>query len=571
MELNALDPLTKLPRVRWSSEMRAFLCCLIKYFNRDPDAFQAVFNSRFKKELSECGFNEKMSVKWSTLNSQWVDMKKKGDPIWGYVHQSAFDPKAWLTYIEEIKANAISINKHIDEKAEDTNFHWQLFQPEISPDEPRRTTEPQNGAQGFSTTSEQAPLCSAGEKSCFWCYAESLNKVRVATDGLKAARLPPLLYRWWNVDSQGVNSKTRFVAGLFSGLRKSYFAPDTVAEDEFCRFFESHIRTWETPSPFISTFNSVLAPLHRSLRNREGASIAIFNSKKLKSKVYSARDFVREHDLKIETYNGAGEYLVWGQISDDAIVCSFKVTTLLRIATENPDINEFLQLDCIATFEWNRKPLHKAMARNAIFLDKRAGATVGKLLSLLEVPQEFCRDASERMAYSFRVKTRSIPWRDFFQGVKLGYRGEPVMLTLPTPDTTPNSADPIPFSGLGSDPDVISVRSSDDESDWSDGTLVFSYGNEDGLDDADMDETPPHSRRNGQTNPPPMDLNEAPATQPPNTNPECIIVDSSDEEVDEVKKEPNSVVEELVEQEQTATDIFAVDRARVFSALYEGY
>ncbi|KAL4990281.1 hypothetical protein BDW68DRAFT_194825 [Aspergillus falconensis] len=557
MELNALDPLTRSPRVRWSSGMRTFLCCLIKYFNKDPDAFQAVFNSRFKKELSECGFNEGMPVKWSTLNSQWSDMKKKGDPIWGDVHQSAFDPKGWSSYIEEIEATAISINK-------------QLFQIEFSPEEPRRPTILQNYAQGFPTTSEQAPLCSAGGKSCFWCYAESLNKK--AADGLGAAQLPPLLYRWWNVNSQGVNSKTQFVAGLFSSLTKNYFAPDTITEDEFCRFFESHIRTRNTPSPFISTFRSVLAPLHRSLRDKEGASIAIFNSKKLKSKIYSARDFVHEHNLKTRTYNGAGEYLVWGQISDDAIVCTFKVTTILRIATEHPDIDELLQLDRIATSKSNRKRLHEAMARNAMFLDKRAGATVGKLLSLLEVPQEFCRDASERMAYTLRVKNRRVPWRDFFQGVELGYRGEPVMLTLPTPETTLNSVEPIHFSGFGSEPDVISVRSSEDEGDWSDGTLVFSDEDDDGLDYADMDETPsPPSRRNRQTNPPPRGLNEALAMQPSNTDPESIIVDSSNEEMDEVMKEPNSAIEELVEQEQTATDVFAVDRARVFSTLYEDY
>ncbi|KAL4998202.1 hypothetical protein BDV10DRAFT_194511 [Aspergillus recurvatus] len=551
MELNALDPLTKPPRVRWSSEMRTFLCCLIKYFNKDPDAFQAVFNSHFKKELGECGFNERMPVKWSTLNSQWVDMKKKGDPIWGDVHQSAFDPRAWLPYIEEIEATAISINTLIDEKTEDTDVHRQLFQMEVSPDERRRTTKPQIDTQESEVSDADA------------------NKK--ATDGLKAAQLPPLLYRWWNVDSQGVNSKTQFVAGLFSSLTKNYFAPDTVAEDEFCRFFKNHIRPQDTPSPFISTFNSVLAPLHRSLRNKEGASITIFNSKKLKSKVYSARDFVYEHDLKTKTYNGAGEYLVWGQISDDAIVCSFKITTLLRIATEHPDINELLQLDWIATSKSNRKHLHKTMARNAMFLDKRAGATMGKLLSLLDVPQEFWRDASEGMAYSLRVKTRCIPWGDFFQGVELGYRGERVMLTLPTPDTTPKSVEPILFSGFGSNPNIISVRSSDDEGDWPDGTVVFSDEDDDGLDNADIDETPSFPfRRNGQTNPPPMDLNEAPATQPSNTDPECTIVDSS-EEMDEVKKKPNSVVEELVEQEQTATDVFAVDRARVFSALYEGY
>ncbi|KAL4815827.1 hypothetical protein BDW67DRAFT_175902 [Aspergillus spinulosporus] len=593
MELNALNPLAKLPRVRWSPEMRTFLCCLIKYFNKDRDAFQAIFNSHFRKELSECGFSEGMPVKWSTLASQWVDMKKKGDPIWGDVHQSAFDSEAWLSYIEEIKATAVSLNKHIDGKAEDTNVHGQLFQKEISPREPpdspeipnirRRlfrgetasgessgaTTPQKDGAQSFMHQLGERPLCTAGDKLCFWCYTENLSNVSIATNGLNAAQLPPLLYRWWNVRSQGLNSENGFVAGMFASLFRGYFAPETLAEDDFNRLFESHIRRHKDfPSPFISTFMSLLAPVHRGLREKGGATIAIFDTRKLRSKAYSARDFVREQKLKIgRTYNGAGEYEIWGQINNEAIICSFTIATLCRIADEHPDINQFLQLGLITTYKRNRKGLHKAMAKNAVSLGVKAGATVGKLLSLLDVPQEFCREVSGGMAYSWRIKTRYMPWQGFFEGVELGYRGEPVMPTLLTPDATPDSVEPVPFGGFDSDPDVIIVESSDDEGDESDATLDLQY-DEGEQDESSMDESPsPPLKYNRKTDPPRMDLDGSPLAQNLNSNPTIVINDGFDGEMDDVVEESELTAEEVVDQQQMVTDEFAVERARVMSVL----
>ncbi|KAL4761529.1 uncharacterized protein BDW70DRAFT_168005 [Aspergillus foveolatus] len=594
MELNALNLLTKPPRVRWSPEMRTFLCCLIKYFNKDRDAFQAIFNSRFKKELSDCGFSEKLPVKWSTLDSQWIDMKKKGNPIWGDVHQSAFDAEAWPSYIEEIKATAISINKHIDRKAEDTNVHRQLFQKEIPPhgaadflevpnirrrlfrgetvsgQSPGAATPQQDGAQRFTDQLGERPLCTAGDKLCFWLGPATCvsNAIQKATNGLDAAQLPPLLYRWWNVRSQGLNLENVFVAGMFASLFKGYFGPDTLAEDEFNRLFESHIRRRKDfPSPFISTFMSLLAPVHRGLRAKGGATIAIFDTRKLRSKAYSAREFVREQKLKIgRMYNGAGEYAIWGQINNDAIICSFTIATLSRIANEHPDINRFLQLGLITTHRHNRKGLHKAMTKNAMSLDMKAGATVGKLLSLLDVPQEFCREISGGMAYSWRIKTRYMPWRGFFEGVELGYGGESFMPTLLTPDATPDSVEPIPFGGHDSDPSMNIVESSDDWGNKSDATLDL-QSDEDEQDESSMGETPsPPFRHNKKTDTPRMNLDGSPLAQNSNSNSVIVVNDGFDGEMDDVMEESELTIE-VVDQQQMATDEFAVDRARIMSVL----
>ncbi|RDW69028.1 uncharacterized protein DSM5745_08788 [Aspergillus mulundensis] len=522
MALNALDMRTRAPRLRWSSETRKFLCCLVKYFDKDNSGFQAVFNARFRKELTESGFKEEEFIKWDTLNSQWADMKFKKDSIWKDIHQSDSSPEAWLPYIKTIEDTAASIGQHLDRKLlisvetseftyqtpvprAETDAERQLFQAEISIEPPRvhadpvqdlandpfeNTTLQQKDTKHALSQPEPVPLCRPGTK-CYWCDIESLNEK--AINGAGGTQLPPLLYRWWNVKSQGLNLENSFVAGMFASLLEGYFEPDTITEDEFDNLFESHIRRKQLPSPFISTFQSMLAPVHRGLREGKGASIAIFDSRRITSKVYSARSFVEKHKLRGKigrTYHGGGEYLIWGWINN-AVICSFEVATILSIAAQHQDIHEFLQLDLISSFPRARWPLHQAMAKGALFLDKQAGATVGKLLSLLEVPQEFCRTVSEGIAYSWRMKNKHIPWGDFFYGVELGYRGEPVMAALRTPENTPESNGGIPCGRFDSEFEIIDL-SSDDEGNGSDATT--DYPDKDNEHDKDVVEPMDESR-----------------------------------------------------------------------------
>ncbi|KAL4793179.1 hypothetical protein BDV19DRAFT_232037 [Aspergillus venezuelensis] len=461
LDTTSLDFLEKPPRIRWTLQMRIFLCCLVKYFDENQDHFQAIFNKQFEAELAECGFVNGILVKWRVLHSQWVCMRNHGDNVWGDVHLTSFDPQPWLPFLTMIEETAASLNLPITRKTANTietsSFAYQtpVSLPRRSPTNAQRLgsqghsqqnveafqkplVTSQNTVSDFSKKDADTLLCTAGGKLCFWCYTEDREKK--ASDGLDAAQTPLLLFRWYNVTSQGVNSDTMFVAGKFTGIFNAYFEPDSIPEEEFCSYFESHIRRYTVLSPFISTFKSALAPTHRSLRNQEGASVAIIDTSKLQSRVYSAKAFVQKHELKIgRTYNGAGEYLIWGHINPEAIVCTFQVTTLQRIEREHSDIGRFLQLETIAAAARNRGKLHRTMANEAVALDKRAGATVGKLLSLLNVPQQYCREASEGIAYSWRVKTRRLPWGKFFEGVELGYRGELVV--------DPRSPAPSPFRG----------------------------------------------------------------------------------------------------------------------------
>jgi hypothetical protein len=272
-----------------------------------------------------------------------------------------------------------------------------------------------------------------------------------------------------------------------------------------------------------------------------------------------------KYKVENSNYNGAGEYLVWGQIDDDAIICTFKITTLRQISQENPSINQFLQLGRVAGSRRNRRGLHQALAKNAVYLDKKAGITVGKLLSLLAVPHEYIGTVSERMAYSWRVKTRRIPWRDFFEGVELGYRGEPDLLPELSPFPDADTPEPHATDGdIGSNVYSLSEDLSDDNDDLEASDSPDSLNENIHLNEAgpyDIPEDQTESERSASI----VEFEETLVTQRMNASFMIDMADSSEERLDDEELDLFDGV--ILEREQMTSDLFASERAWVRSAL----
>lgn len=274
-----------------------------------------------------------------------------------------------------------------------------------------------------------------------------------------------------------------------------------------------------------------------------------------------------KYKVENSNYNGAGEYLVWGQIDDDAIICTFKITTIRQISQENTDINQFLQLHKIAGSRRNRRGLHQALAKDAVYLDRKAGIVVGRLLLLLAVPHEYIGTVSEGIAYSWRVKTRRIPWRDFFEGVELGYRGEPDMLQEISPFPDAYTPDPHATDGdIGSGSDVYSLSEdlSDDNDDLEASDSPDSLNENIHLNEAgpyDIPEDQTESERSASI----VEFEETLVTQRMNASFMIDMADSSDERLDDEELDLFDGV--ILEREQMTSDLFASERAWVRSAL----
>lgn len=215
-------------------------------------------------------------------------------------------------------------------------------------------------------------------------------------------------------------------------------------------------------SPFISTFKSLLAPVHRGLRAREGAIVSIFNSSRLQTDAYSAQRLVKELGIEISGYRGIAEYLVWGRIPTPAIICSFTISNLVRIAEEDKEIGRLLRLGLIESFPRIRTKLHNALDKGPGEADRRSGLAIGRLLVRLNLPSSYAEGFARSLCYSWHFKKTKLD--DYLQGVKDGYLAP---MTVPTAPETPSSP---------AEPDVVLEEESDD-------SLAMSEEEEDGDDD----------------------------------------------------------------------------------------
>jgi len=399
-------------------------------------------------------------------------MRRKGDPIWHQVHvEIPFPPPEgpWSQIVSTIKETANAIGVYLVEKDTDdidvSRFHLNTRQvrglapPQTLPLQTPVGTSTSNRTvfvdadtlstqapdtqsslpSPFTVSSEPEGLCEAGGKVCLWCCYEGAASIRYTPEAWPGSNkfglqdevqtaseintdVPPILYRWANVDSQGVNTRSLIISGLFSNSDQDFFAPDEIPQEEFEQYATQHVSYEKSLSPFISTFQSLLAPLHRAIRAGEGAAVTFINTSKIETKVYSAKSLVWDLGIKIKGYRGLGEYLVWGKIPTPAIICTFKISSLVSIAEEDAGIGEILQLNRIKSSKRNRNELQTALSKGPGRMDGSSGVIVGRLLRKLDVPSPYLEAIAIKISYSWRF-ARCKDNSDYLSGVQAGYHG----------------------------------------------------------------------------------------------------------------------------------------------------
>ncbi|KAF7115291.1 hypothetical protein CNMCM5793_001927 [Aspergillus hiratsukae] len=214
-------------------------------------------------------------------------------------------------------------------------------------------------------SSEQS-LTRHGGRVCWWCLdhggdAAELNTPSTPTWTPGSDNLPPLLYRWSNADSQGVNTPKRYIAGLFADSEVNPFLPEDIAPEKFNDYVLNHVSI-------------------------------------------------------------AREYLIWGDIPTPAIICSFKITTLIRIAQENEDIGRILQLDKIASYKRVRGNLRTVLSKEtgSMNVNQASGVSLGKLLHFINVPQAYYQTVGEGIIKSWQLQKQGA-WQEFQQGLEVGF------------------------------------------------------------------------------------------------------------------------------------------------------
>ncbi|CAI7594349.1 unnamed protein product [Penicillium discolor] len=128
----------KRPTLRWDQHKRLVLCCLYRFFVCNKKETEEIFSYMFRGYLNERGIQG--FIPFATLNTQWVWMEKKRDPVWSHVHvKTAFEAdNEWKEIVTQIKSAAKTLRFELRERTEDdTNASCQNS---LGSDDERNTT-----------------------------------------------------------------------------------------------------------------------------------------------------------------------------------------------------------------------------------------------------------------------------------------------------------------------------------------------------------------------------------------------------------------------------------------------
>ncbi|KAJ5919792.1 hypothetical protein N7454_009627 [Penicillium verhagenii] len=218
----------------------------------------------------------------------------------------------------------------------------------------------------------------------------------------EAADIPPLLFRWSNVDSQGINSRAGLRAGLFVD-NEMIVDLDGLTKEKYLEYFVHHVTRARVSSPFISSCTGPIMPIHRALRNQRGAKVAIIDTAKLNTMVVKAQNLVPLTETRTPRWRGYGEYLIWREIPEAAVICEFAITRLEQIAEDAPDIKDFLQLELMRSQKFCSSELYVQLACR-LETCKYDFLTLERLTIHLNVPVEWRGPVAEKFKEAWTRK-----------------------------------------------------------------------------------------------------------------------------------------------------------------------
>ena len=266
--------------------------------------------------------------------------------------------------------------------------------------------------------------------------------------------LPRYAFRAFNSTSQGLNSPRGFRAGRFKHSTAIPPSPETQSP-QYCEDALMHINSLPNGStPFISVTRNLLRALHHGFKTAFNSSIAVIDLHKVErldldgeKRFLGTVQSVRALNLKSpDGYSGSGEYLVWGEITENAVVSCQTITHLVSSLSTSEN-------DCPFYFNIIRSSAYSTAARNHIKkactpLTSYTGKAVGELLRALYIPASRLDDAIYAVISDWRFNaTKSGQWRKnrhFMTGVREGF--EKIDKEFPLPksyrkgllDVTPN-------------------------------------------------------------------------------------------------------------------------------------
>lgn len=435
-DVTAID-FRRCPKISWTTKKKEFLCLLKKCFRSEWSKFSQIYNAIFASDLRKEGFVD--GAPSDRLKGQWADLKKKRNYIYQHVEHS-LDLNTEIAREIDTTCRALNIELTFrDGMASLFNMALKnsatgMSRDDISAFKRQKTTRESFVSRiSFSTTHPEKSLarCQPSILREPVLTSTSTHTTTVVPDppielsspalSKKDKNIPRLLFRAWSSESSGANSKTRFVAGLWQDNPDLITNPNSVGSQIFILLARVHLSRIEMKSCFISLTQNPLDAIRRAM-NHQPSYISVFDTSKL-SLVYSAQAILKDDPIiygaaRNREYIGKNEWLVWGDISTEAIIATVKIDPMCNLPKR---YRELFQFDTLRKYHAYGRTLHSRLVGENRKVSQKDGVLFGYLFQEIDLSFAFAEELAMVLAKAWHMKSKNGDFTGFLQGVRLSY------------------------------------------------------------------------------------------------------------------------------------------------------
>ncbi|WEW59659.1 hypothetical protein PRK78_005138 [Emydomyces testavorans] len=387
------------PRHHWTNYQKQVLCLLKKCYSNHWEHLAKIFNYIFSRELKRNGYFYGMPAR--VIVSQWHTLRDKRFPVFTQIDSLSFPIKEHDLIRTITKAahglGIVLIEANISRRTPVTERETPLAQPRAAtnvllPVSPPITPSPHS--------------------------AQLLAQPEIK---------PRLLFRYWSGKSSGVNSVSYFCAGLWEAQPEVIPPPDSDRR-VLHALAKTHLSRYDIKSPFISLYDTPLAPFHRALQVEDGM-LTIFDISSFDDRrIFAAVDILKNDPLSRQisrrSYRGYSEFLIWGDIPAEYIVGSIRAHDLLALPAQH---RKLLQISTIKSFRYNQRPLKSRLRSRQTPVDRMTGYLLGNIFCKIKLPEKVAAELAVKIAKGWRFKTdKANGYLLFLQGVTAAYHSSRV-------------------------------------------------------------------------------------------------------------------------------------------------
>ncbi|KAL8691687.1 MAG: hypothetical protein Q9218_003143 [Villophora microphyllina] len=409
-------------RHTWTREEKQVLCTMNEIFDNPSAELWEIFGAYFAEKYRYAPRPRKRA--WLSMKSHLIHLVK---------HRKGWTQKAPLRIKNRLVNVASRIGIRLHTKPQNTPVKSSAHHRKRAPSADLSTTA--LSGNDWSSDSSESLNVTAHDLTPQARRAVPVSGLltppptqKKSTAGTQAAQMdrpiPPIAFRAFDKQSQGLNGSDGFVAGSFvSGAMK----PSTPGETQYIGELERHLaRQHSGPTPFVSVCQNLMRVIHHTIRRDRFATagqtstwkLAIISLANMPGSVRAVWDLdAGEHSRK-----AYGEWVVWGNIPS---------ANVLGIVSMDDILSTIAQTSSPFHVDKVRAAKYTSQARQAmaIFvkrgLDYNDGLQVGRVLQLLGISKRHLSYATHNILADWRYpEYRNDAWlsnTEFVRGLNVGY------------------------------------------------------------------------------------------------------------------------------------------------------